>query len=348
MTWTLSRRRFVMGTAAALAAPAVVTAARAQSKTLYVNTYGGAWDIAHEAAFFKPFTDATGIEIKTVSPYSFAKLKAQVQSGSYEWDVTATGAGQWLRAGNEGLAEPIDWNIVDKDKLYPGAVYVDTLKHSFISTNLVYRADKFPNGGPKNWADFWDVEKFPGNRAMYSDAHSTLVFALLADGVPIDKVYPIDFDRAYKKLDEIKRHIKVWWSQGSQSQQLLRDGEVDMMGMWNARASDLKNQGTPVEIVWDGAHMTNTMWGVAKGAPNADIAWQFLQFASQAEPQAEFAKRLYYGPANPDSYALIPDEIARQLPSHPDNLARLVQADVVWEAPNLMAMNERFTQWLAS
>ena len=48
----------------------------------------------------------------------------------------------------------------------------------------------------------------------------------------------------------VDAHIKVWWTQGNQSQQLLRDGEVDMMVMWNARASELQQQGHPVELVW--------------------------------------------------------------------------------------------------
>ena len=39
----------------------------------------------------------------------------------------------------------------------------------------------------------------------------TIPAALVADGVPKDKLYPLDLDRAFKKLDEIKPHIKVWW-----------------------------------------------------------------------------------------------------------------------------------------
>jgi hypothetical protein len=37
------------------------------------------------------------------------------------------------------------------------------------------------------------------------------------------------------------------------SPHLIRDGEVDMMSIWNARASELKQQGVPVEVVWNGA-----------------------------------------------------------------------------------------------
>jgi len=236
----MRRRTVLKGIAAATGAaagPLIITERTiAQTRTIYVNTWGGSWTAAEEAAFFKPFTDQTGIRVKTVAPVSYAKLKAQVQSGSYEWDITAITQADLLRAEREGLVEPVDWTVVKKDKLFPNAVYANGLAYCALGTNLAYRKDKFPQGGPKSWADFWDVKRFPGNRSMLNNAVRTVQFALVADGVPVDKVFPLDIDRAFRKLDQIKPHIKVWWTQGNQSQQLVRDGEVDLIVMWNARA----------------------------------------------------------------------------------------------------------------
>ena len=136
-------------------------------------------------------------------------------------DITAINQADLLRADREGLLEPVDWSIVKRDKLFPGAVYANGLAYCALGTNLVYRKDKFPRGGPRTWADFWDVQKFPGHRAMLSNAVRALQFALVADDVPPDKVFPIDVDRAFRKLDQIKPHVKVWW-RGNQSQQLFR------------------------------------------------------------------------------------------------------------------------------
>jgi len=349
---SLSRRRLIqtfaaLGTTAA-AAPGLLRSAAAQSKTLYVNTWGGSWTAAEEAAYFKPFTEQTGIRIRTVAPVSFAKLKAQVETKSYEWDITVIEQGELRRAEKEGLIEPIDWRIIDKSKLFPGADFANGIAACALGTNLAYRSDKYPNGGPKNWADFWNVEKFPGPRAMINNPVRALVFALAADGVPADKVFPLDVDRAFRKLDQIKQHIKVWWTQGNQSQQLLRDGEVHMMAIWNARASELKTQGVPVEVVWDGATIHTTMWCVAKGAPNRDLAWQFIQFAVQPKPQAEFCNRLYYGPANPEAFKFVNPAIANQMPTYPENAKRAVFPDAEWFADNAGRIQERFTQWLAA
>jgi putative spermidine/putrescine transport system substrate-binding protein len=323
----------------------------AQTRTLYVNSWGGSFTAAQEAALFKPFTAATGIQIRTVTPVSYARIKAQVQTGSYQFDMTSVNSLLVLRAGRDGLVEPIDWSIVDKNALPPEAVVADGYGIAFniLGTALCYRSDRFPNGGPKSWADFWDVQKVPGPRSLCSsDAPRTLIFALQADGVPRDRLYPLDIERAFKKLETIKPHIKVWWREGNQSQQLIRDGEVDLMSIWNARATELKQQKVPVELVWDGAVRSTSTWCVVKGAPNRKLAWEFISFAAQPKPQAEFAMRLYYGPIHPAAYDLIPPEIATQLPTYSKNLAVSVTEDDHWEIDHIAQLEERFTQWLAS
>jgi putative spermidine/putrescine transport system substrate-binding protein len=357
-TWRFDRkrRRFLrkVGAAAASAAfaPLLLTDRTiAQSRTLYVNTWGGSYAAAQDAAYFKPFTAATGIQIRTVTPVAYGKIKAQVQTRRYEFDIASVNSMQWLRAAREGLAEPIDWTVINKDALPPNAVVADGygIAQNILGTALCYRTYKYPGGGPKSWADFWDVKRFPGPRSFsLNDSPRTLIFALLADRVPLDRIYPLDIDRAFRKLDQIKPHIKVWWREGTQSQQLIRDGEVDMMSIWNARATELKLQRVPVELVWNGAVRSTSSWGVLKGAPNRKLAWEFIQFASQAKPQADFNARLFYGPIHPGAYELIPREIAVQLPTYPDNLAISIQEDDQWEADRIGQIEERFNQWLAS
>jgi putative spermidine/putrescine transport system substrate-binding protein len=335
--------------AAALPQFMIVGDAGAQSQTLYVNTWGSAWTEAEKEAFFDPFTAETGVAVRPVSPVSYAKLRAQVQSRSYEYDVTELSQPEWLLAEKEGYAEPIDWNIIDKAKIPESAILGPSIGYCTLASILTYRTDRFPNGGPKSWADFWDVEKFPGTRSLFDNNPARiLTIALLADGVAPADLYPIDVDRAFRKLDEIKPHIKVWWKESAQSQQLLRDGEVDMIALWSARAFSLINEGVPADVVWDQALIHTTSWGVVKGAPNKDIAWKFIEFATQPEQQAVFCSKLFYGPTNPATFELMPEQIAKQMPTYPANLERGVAVDPQWEADNYNSLRERFTQWLAS
>jgi putative spermidine/putrescine transport system substrate-binding protein len=332
----------------ALSAPALLALhGRAEDKVLYVNTWGGSWTAAEDAAFYKPFTAKTGIRIKTVEPVSFAKLKAQVTSHSYEWDVSNVGVVEFAQAVYENLLEPIDYSAVRKEAIPEGNATKFGVASFVLATCLVYRKDKFPKGGPKSWADFWDVKSFPGTRSLYDRSFTNLAFALLADGVPPDKLYPLDIDRAFKKLDEIKPHIKVWWTQGSQSQQLIKDGEVDMIAMWNARAQELIDRGAPLEVVWKGAENYGGYWYVPKGDPRTALVWPFLELVSEPKPQAEFCNRLPYGPPNPKAFDYISKETAAKMPTAPEHLAVSFHPNAEWLAPNLAKIRERWTQWLA-
>ena len=161
-----SRRRFLaLAAGASLAAP-FIRAARGQARTVYVNSYGGVWETSWRKAFFDPFTAQTGIAIKTVPGVSFAKLKAQVQTGNYQWDVVNIGDVEYGQAVVENLLEKVDKAAANTDQLPPNIVRDYAITSYSLGTNLVYRKDKFPNGGPQSWADFWNVKKFPGPRCL--------------------------------------------------------------------------------------------------------------------------------------------------------------------------------------
>ena len=346
---TMSRRTALMlGAGSLLGAPAVIGGACGQGKTVFVNSYGGVWETSWRKAFFDPFTAQTGIEIKTVPGVMFAKLKAEVQTGNYEYDQSNLGDTEFAQAMHEGLLERVDKAAAKADQLPPQLIREFSIVSYSLGTNIVYRTDKFPNGGPQSWADFWDVKKFPGPRCLFDRSFTCLAFALLADGVPRDKLYPMDLDRAFRKMDEIKPHIKVWWRDGAQSQQLIRDAEVHMIGMWSARAVDLIEDKVPLELVWNGGELYWSNLIVPKGDPNAKAAWQFAGFVAQAKPQAAFTMLLPYGPANPEARALIPEARLRVTPAWPDNEKVMFQHDTAWLAPRLAEIRERWTQWMTS
>jgi putative spermidine/putrescine transport system substrate-binding protein len=335
----------IAGGATALAAPYLIGASHAQSKVVTVGTWGGVWTEVEEDVFFKPFTKETGIEVRTVSPTSFAKFKAQVELGSYEFDITCLGEGDFIRAKTEGLSEPLNWDIIDRSKLWEGAVSADAITICHVATGFAYRTDVYPENGPKNWADFWDVEKFPGARGMYTNPVRVPIFALLADGVKTSDVYPPDIERAFRSLDRIKPHIKVWWTGGNQSQQLIRDGEVTMNAIWVDRAEQLREQGHPIHFVLDGCMVGNTMYGIVKGSPNAENAMRLLDFMARPEPNAEFSKRLHYVPGNPKALEYYSEEKLARIPNPATNGA--FWNNSIFEAENKGPLTERFNEWLA-
>ncbi len=281
------------------------------------------------------------------------QIKAQVESKNVEWDlVTGINSFSIYYLKKENLLEPIDYSIVNKKDLidddvegYGAPIYV-------LSANLVYNANKFKGDNyPKNWADFWNVQKFPGPRTLTGVPTAAVCynfpFALLASGVPKNNLYPYDLDRAFKKLDEIKPHIRAWWSSGAHSQQLFTDEEVWLGCMWNGRAVQLQKKGLPLKIVWDQGAMAYDYWAVPKNAPHKKAAMEFINFASQAKNQAEFSKRMYYGPVNKKAFDYLTPDVVRDLNTFPTNLNKHFTYDHKWLADNLQMLIERWQKWVS-
>ena len=93
----------------------------------------------------------------------------------------------------EGLYEKLDWTkLGGKDKYMPEAVNdcgVGAIVYSFI---MAYDGDKIKGDAPKSWADFWNVQKWPGKRGAYKDARimidgaeSTLADLKIGDNPPL-------------------------------------------------------------------------------------------------------------------------------------------------------------------
>jgi len=317
--------------------------------------WGGAWQAAMESAFFKPWTQKTEIPVQYITPYDFAKVRAMQQAGQQQVDVIEVGSLDTLRVIKYKMNAPLDFNVINKSALSPGQLkYGNAIGAITLSTVFVYNKKKWPGAdAPKSWADFWNVEKYPGPRSMERVAYPTLEAALMADGVPADpaKMYPLDVERAFRKLDEIKPHVVTWWSSGSEPQQMIQDEEVDLAVMWNGRASDsIINHKANYELVWNQALYNGDIeaWFLLQGGPNPAGGMKLLDFVGRAEPQAAFARALFYGPTNLKAYESLDPAFAKNLPSYPNNVKVSLLINYEWWLDNVDELTRRFEQWIVS
>lgn len=223
---------------------------------------------------------------------------------------------------------------------------------------MFYNLEKFPANRPRptNWAEFWDVNRFPGVRTLVSGhlpGEGPWEEALLADGVAADTIYPLDIDRAIASLDRIKPHIRRWWGTGSEIQQMMRDKAAEIGNCYDGRAGAVIDQGAPLEISRNQQKLTWDYWAIPKGSPNARNAQKFIEFATRAERQAAFANLIAFGPSNINAYKLIPEERGRRLPSHPDHLASGVRLNARWYGEvgsdgltNAERLRDRWNAWI--
>jgi putative spermidine/putrescine transport system substrate-binding protein len=351
----ISRRSALRRIAAGTAAVAVVrefgfpAVARAQ-KSLVVCGWGGTTTAAQREVYFRPFEKESGLKVVEASPTNYPKLKAMVESGNVEWDVVDT-ADRMIFAGmKENLFEKLDVRAIDVRKIDPRHVTDYGVGHKAWSTLLSYSTRKYQSGNhPKSWAEFYDAAKFPAARSLRNAAFDNLEIALMADGVPFDRIYPIDVDRAFQVMGRIKPHVKFWWQVDAQPVQLLTDGEIDLTTLSAARIIALRDkEGAKADCEWNQGIVHMDWWTVPRGARNKEAAMQFINFAIQAKQQAAISNQIPFGPTNRDALGLLKPEVLRNLPTSPENLKRQLVSDRNWYGEHLSKVEERMKAWLLS
>lgn len=327
-----------------LATLLVTAAFPAAAADMVFTSWGGTTQDAQTAAWAKPFAAETGTNVLQDGPTDYGKIKAMVESGNVSWDVVDVEGDYAAQAGPAGLLEPLDFSVIDKSKLDPRFV-TDHSVGSFYYSFVIGCNASAVSECPKTWADLFDTTKFPGKRTFYKwSAPGVIEAALLADGVAPADLYPLDLDRAFKKLDTIKGDI-IWWSSGAQSQQLLASAEASFGSFWNGRLTALAADGMPVETSWDQNITAADSLVVPKGTQNKAKAMEFIAYATSPKAQAEMAAATGYAPINLDSPALMDPEVRKTLPDQ--QAATQINADMGYWAKNRDAIGERWYAWQA-
>jgi len=328
---------FSRGALVCAVATAALAAGNAIAQEITVLSFGGSYQDGQSKALFQQAGKAMNVKVKEETYTSIADLRLKVKAGANTWDIVASGSGSAARAGAEGILEKLDYKVIDASSFLPGLAGEYCVGGDVFSTVLAWNTKTYGDKGPQSWADFWDVKKFPGKRAYRNGVAGALEPALMADGVPPDKVYevlsqPGGIERAIKKIKELKPHVAVWWASGAQHAQLMKDGEVDMTTGWNGRLDVAAKDGGKVAYTFNQALLDYDCFAVPKGAPNKDLAMKFLAEISKPQYQAEFTKYITYGPTNKKAYDLgtISPAYAKTLPSYPDNAAKQLPINLDW------------------
>ncbi len=239
--------------AAGMAQPAV-------ARDLTIISWGGAVSDGQREAFFAPFAAETGIKVVDDAwNGGVGAIRARVEAGGDPgWDVVQGEAEEVQIGCAEGLYEPIDWSkIKEKDRLIPEGVSKCGVGSMVWSAGIGYDKDRL-NPAPTSVADFFDTKRFPGKRAIRKGPKYALEIALMADGVPVDKVYetlrtPEGVDRAFAKLQTIKPDL-LFFESGGQAMQLLASGEATMVMAFNGRITAAnKSDKRNFRFIWPGS-----------------------------------------------------------------------------------------------
>jgi putative spermidine/putrescine transport system substrate-binding protein len=338
----ISRRSLLAGAGATAVYSGLASSSAAKSLagsgTLNVYDGGGGWGAAQKAAFFDPFEKESGIKVVRVPVYPLGRIRAGIEAGAPPYDVFHLAGTTLPSFVKSGLLQKIDYSFCEQSDL-EGFTLIKPGEHllpALVGSVIVAFDDRaFPKEKPSNWVDFWDVKRFPGLRSLNvgstGPTAATFEIALLADGVAKDKLYPIDWDRAFRSLERLKPHVPKFWSGYGEGVQMLIDKTVAIASTWNGRVSDAQAQGAPLGMSWDqGILQGNGGWVVPRNAQNAENAFKFIAFAARADRQAEFSNLITYAPTNSKAYSMIKPERMPLLPTSSGLLEKQILQSAAW------------------
>ncbi|WP_417625798.1 extracellular solute-binding protein [Pararhodobacter aggregans] len=363
-------KTILMGAAGVMALGA--TTASAQDMTIV--SWGGAYQSSQVNAYFTPYLAANpGINIITdeSSADAVARLRAMQEAGNITWDLVDVEAADSLRLCDEGLAMPInadeqlapapDGTSATED-FGPMLVSECFIPQIVFSTTFGYRTDMVPEGvePPTDACAVFDLETYPGRRALNRRPVGNMEWALLCDGVPYDEVYDMleteeGLTRAFAMLDTIKDQT-IWWSAAAETPQLLADGEIFMGSSYNGRLfSAIAEQDQPIGMAWGYQMLDIDGWIVPAGLPEDRLqrVMDFLYFATDTQRLADQAKYISYGPARASSAPLVGQhetlgiEMAPHMPTDPANMTGAFVTNYLWWADYRDEIDARFQAWLA-
>jgi putative spermidine/putrescine transport system substrate-binding protein len=353
----------------AICAPAAFAADMADEMTIV--SWGGAYSNSQMKAYHEPYMAKTGVKIinDESSNEAVAKLRAMNEAGNVTWDVVDVVAADAMRLCDEGLAMEIDPDTMlapapdgtsaadDFGDLLVSECFIPQIVYS---TTFGYRTDLVGDTPPTSVCAVFDLEAYPGKRALEKRTINNMEWALVCDGVPADEVYSVleteeGQARALAKLDTIKDSV-IWWSAGADTPQLLADGEVVMGSTYNGRLfSVIEEQKQPVAMLWDYQVFDLDGWIIPAGLSEERKAraLDYIMFATDTQRLADQAKYISYGPARKSSAPLVGKhaelgiDMAPHMPTDPANSKTAVLYNFDFWADYRDDIDAKFQAWLA-
>ncbi|WP_157962510.1 extracellular solute-binding protein [Homoserinimonas sp. OAct 916] len=325
-----------------------------KGQTVTYAADGGTTQDAQMKAFFTPFAEASGVTINQDSPQTLAKITAQVQSKNYQWDFVSAVADTVAR--NCGvLFEKLDMAKIDTSQVPDGLLGgtecgVPSIPYAIVQ---VYDTGEFGANGPVTWADFFDVAKFPGTRAIYSGDgvidSATVQAGSIAAGWDPKTPYTADWaNKGIDQIEKIKNNI-AFYTTGAQAQQMLESGEAKLGAVWNGRALAAEKNGTKLTPTWDNWISIVDQFAIIKGTPKSEIAYYAINYAMGAEQQAKWTELSGYSPVNKNAKPNIDDLTKKYITTTPERAATAVpvQLDFWKDEAAVSALQDRWSSVVA-
>lgn len=318
---TGTRRTTIAMLAAGVAALGLAGAASAQDRVLNITTY----DKYIPQRFLDKFQQDTGIEVRIRLTDDQGKqynlLTAEAAQPTTDI-VTVTGH-RLQQFINGNLLEPLDTSRLsgwgNLAPTYAGAPQLTSGDQVWGVPILAGFEALARNTDLTEPSDTWGVMFDPQYEGMTSYILSDF-FSIVMLWQGNDGDFVTYTDRAEAEADaaeaeqfliEQKPMVRKYYDAGAEVQQMFVNEDIVLAQSWSGPIAKLIMDGLPIEmsIPKEGTYGFVYSFNIARGAPNADAAYQFLDaLLSDPEVGAEMTRETGYA----STFAGVPDQLSEQ------------------------------------
>jgi putative spermidine/putrescine transport system substrate-binding protein len=303
------RRQLLAGAATALAAPAILHAARAQpaaidfqGERMVVNAFGGSFGAAWKQHVIEPFQKQFNAQLAVVDAITGeVTAKVLASRNNPQLDVVILGDSGAAVLAQQGLFEPLTEaavpnlrELIDLARL-PGDVYAEFL---FASEVLVYNKNQVSTP-PTSWNDLFDP-KYKQHILIPDLGNSVSGPVFLVHQAILNGGSLANIDPGFEALKRLKPNTITYWTSMQQIGNMLSSGDA-WLGIWSSdRAASLIQSGAPVALAHlkDKPMLFGNAIGTVKGTKHLKLAQAYVNFVLSAEVQGNVLSAAILAPTN--------------------------------------------------
>jgi putative spermidine/putrescine transport system substrate-binding protein len=272
-----------------------------------------------------PFEEATGcqanVQVANTSDEMFEKM------GTGQFDVVSASGDSSLRMIYAGKVAPVNTDLLtnyadiadfQKDQAWnsvDGQMY--GIPHGWGANVLQWRTDKV-KPAPDSWSVVWDANSpYAGKLEAYDSptyiADAAVYLMATQPDLGITDPYALDqdqFDAAIALLEQQKPNLGGYWASYVDNQQNFESGEWVLGTSWQIITNLAQADGAPVESVLpkEGSTGWADTWMVDAKSPNPNCAYEWMNWITNPDTQAQVAEWFGEAPANVKACDLTTDK----------------------------------------
>jgi putative spermidine/putrescine transport system substrate-binding protein/spermidine/putrescine transport system substrate-binding protein len=303
------------------------------------------WEGYADPSFIRPFERKFHCKVSAAYMGSSDELVAKLRGGSAgNYDVISPSSDVATTIATAGLAAPLDLSkLPSYGSLMPALTSLPLVKNNgrvygvpyqWGPNPLLYDTTQFKTP-PDSWSVLWDPA-LKGKVSVWDDLSTVYMAAQVLgyDKAGAGALYNLTDEQLAKvkaKLLELKPNIRKMWSTGGELTNLFESHEVSIAMGWPLMTNQLRARRFPIAETIPKENTTGWIdhLMITAGSQHQELAYQLIEYLSEAPVQKQVTAVTGYLPANPGVASLLSADERHDL--HLDNLSAYQKRIYFWQ-----------------